>query len=213
MAGLPAVVSLVPDPVETGLGLGLSKKKAMAPRINSTKAPIPINRVRGSDFLGAVAKIGWVLAVVGADVVGLGGGVGGTEALVIEDRAVKVAGGGVAGDGVGGVKGVGLARGVGEGSGVVTVLGVGGGGSGAGGADCKVEGGGVKSSSAGLVSVTISPCALSLRGWTTELSVTDGLGVGGVGGTRGAGGVGLGKILSGIPDTNHYWGRYYYYSS
>ncbi len=58
---------------------------------------MPINKVRGSDFWGAVAKTGWVLAVVGADVVGLGGGVGGTEALVIEDRAVKVAGGGVAG--------------------------------------------------------------------------------------------------------------------
>ncbi len=99
---------------------------------------------------------------------------------------------------------------VGKGSGVVTVLGVGGGGSGAGGADCKVEGGGVKSSSAGLTSVTISPCALSLRGWATESSVTTGPGVGE---TRGAGGVGLGKILSGIPDTNHYWGRYYYYSS
>ncbi len=259
--------------------------------------------------MGAVAKTGWVLGPEAVGAVGVGGGVGGTDALVIEDKAVRVVGGGVTGVLVGDVTGVvagGLTEVVGDGAtgvvggeitgpvidtgdGVTEVTGLGsvpvevgvmegevgviegevgslgvdktvgpgksagakGFGSGAGGADCRVEGGGVRSSSVGSVAGTISPCTLNFRGGpdtssgvgVVDVGVADvgvgvemvvGVEVGEVtavvrvrGETEGGktvgvleigdpdetgelGGVGLGKVLSGITHTHRSNGEYYY---
>lgn len=231
---LVSVVSVWDDLVEeevprlvTGDVLGRVKKKARPPTIIRIKAINPPIRGRGNDFLGLAARTAGPVGLAGAAMGGGGGGVGGTEALVMEERAVKVVGGGVT---AGGTTGSGVGRGEVAGTEAVGAVvskagvepgGVTGGmdwdgvessedGTGGGGtkglsgvvmvstsevgSDLSVEGGGVRSSPAPLMTLldNVADAETSLAG--TEL-------------VRSLGGVGLGRVISGISNTHqkHYW--------